>query len=130
MATVALVGTLATAVLSKDLPILEGLLGCAVLEILRFIIAWVAKRATPIEAAIKSEPRVQRPKGTLKQWTLLAERVTQKEAKAAIGRRGIGDVAAVAVVVLQADGSFSVIPSHALGEGSAFRRIRVAFLSH
>lgn len=120
--TVALGSTLATVLLSKDVPLLEGVLGFAVLATLQFVIAWIAQRAKPIEAAIKSEPRVLLQGGKIDQSALLAERVTDEEIRAAVRKGGMGDLAAVALVVLETDGSFSVIPNDAAGDGSAFPR--------
>lgn len=108
--TVALGSTLATVLLSKDVALAEGVLAFVVLAALQFVIAWAAQRASPIEAAIKSQPRV----------LLLDERVTREEVAAAVRKGGYGDLGAVAAVVLETDGSFSVIVRDEAGDRSAF----------
>lgn len=118
--TVALGSTLATVLLSKDVPLLEGVLGFAVLAILQFVIAWLAQRVSPVEAAIKAEPRVLLRDGQLDHAALLDERVTTEEIKSAVRKGGHGDLRNVAAVVLETDGSFSVIPCDAAGDRSAF----------
>jgi uncharacterized membrane protein YcaP (DUF421 family) len=45
--------------------------------------------------------------------------VTRDEVQAAVRSAGCGDLADVAAVVLETDGSFSVIPKVRLGTGSA-----------
>lgn len=118
--TVALGSTLATVLLSKDVALAEGMLAFVVLAALQFAIAWAAQRASPIEAAIKSKPRVLLLDGEIDQQALLDERVTQEEVAAAIRKGGHGDVGAMAAVVLETDGSFSVIPRGDDGDRSAF----------
>lgn len=108
--------------LSKDVPLLEGVLGFAVLAVLQFGIAWVAQRVAPIEAAIKSEPRILLRDGLIDHPALLAERVTEDEIDAAVRKRGLGDLGNVAAVVLETDGSFSVISNEAAGNRTAFPR--------
>lgn len=117
--TVALGSTLATVLLSKDVPLLEGVLGFAVLVVLQFVIAWSAKRNGTVENAIKSEPRVLLRDGKIDADALRDERVTEDEIKAAVRKGGLGDLQAAAAVVLETDGSFSVIPQSDAGDGSA-----------
>lgn len=118
--TVALGSTLATVLLSKDVPLLEGVLGFTLLAALQFAIAWLAQRMSPVEAAIKAEPRVLLLNGQIDKAALLDERVTVEEIKSAIRGGGIGDLHDVAAVILETDGSFSVIPRDTAGDRSAF----------
>lgn len=118
--TVALGSTLATVLLSKDVALAEGVLAFVVLAALQFVIAWAAQRASPIEAAIKSQPRVLLLDGEIDQAALLDERVTREEVAAAVRKGGYGDLGAVAAVVLETDGSFSVIVRDEAGDRSAF----------
>ena len=118
--TVALGSTLATVLLSKDVPLTEGLLGFAVLAVLQFAIAWLAQRVLPVEAAIKATPRTLLCDGQIDQAALLDERVTVEEIKAAVRKGALGDLRDAAAVILETDGSFSVIPIDAAGNRSAF----------
>ncbi|RZL19942.1 MAG: DUF421 domain-containing protein, partial [Sphingomonas sp.] len=108
--TVALGSTLATVLLSKDVPLSEGVLGFAVLALLQFIIAWFAQRFEPVEAAVKADPRVLLRDGVIDADAMLAERVTKSEIAAAVRQAGYGDFSMIAAVVLETDGSFSVVP--------------------
>ena len=117
--TVALGSTLATVLLSKDVPLSEGVLGFAVLALLQFIIAWVAQRFEPVEAAVKANPRVLLRDGVIDADAMLAERVTKSEIAAAVRQAGYGDFSMIAAVVLETDGSFSVVPRDKAGDRSA-----------
>jgi uncharacterized membrane protein YcaP (DUF421 family) len=118
--TVALGSTLATVVLSKDIPLVEGVLAFAVLAILQFLISWFARRMPSFEAIIKAEPRMLLRDGTFDSGAMRAERVTEEEVRSAIRASGIGDLHSVAAVVLETDGSFSVISLEQAGDRSAF----------
>ncbi|RYF24234.1 MAG: DUF421 domain-containing protein [Oxalobacteraceae bacterium] len=118
--TVALGSTLATVLLSKDVPLTEGLLGFAILAVLQFAIAWLAQRVPSVEVAIKATPRLLLRDGRIDQAALLDERVTVEEIKAAVRKGALGDLGDVAAVILETDGSFSVIPIHTAGDRSAF----------
>ena len=102
------------------MPLTEGLLAFAVLAVLQFVIAWLAQRVSPVEAAIKATPRVLLLDGRIDQAALLDERVTVEEIKSAVRKGGLGDLRDVAVVILETDGSFSVIPGGSAGDRSAF----------
>jgi len=117
--TVALGSTLATVLLSKDVPLSEGVLGFAVLALLQFIIAWFAQRFEPVEAAVKADPRMLLRDGVIDADAMLAERVTKSEIAAAVRQAGYGDFSMIAAVVLETDGSFSVVPRTEAGDRSA-----------
>jgi len=117
--TVALGSTLATVLLSKDVPLSEGVLGFAGLALLQFIIAWFAQRFQPVEAAVKADPRVLLRDGVIDAEAMLAERVTKSEIAAAVRQAGYGDFSMIAAVVLETDGSFSVVPRNEAGDRSA-----------
>jgi len=117
--TVALGSTLATVLLSKDVPLTEGVLGFALLALLQFIIAWAAQRFGPLETAVKAKPRALLHNGAINADAMLAERVTQGEIAAAVRKAGYGDFSMIAAVVLETDGSFSVVPNDDAGDRSA-----------
>lgn len=96
--TVALGSTLATVLLSKDVPLTEGLLGFAILAVLQFAIAWLAQRVPSVEVAIKATPRLLLRDGRIDQAALLDERVTVEEIKAAVRKGALGDLRDVAAV--------------------------------
>lgn len=107
--TVALGSTLATVVLSKGVALAEGVLAFVVLIGLQYVLAWLGRRSERIEALIKSEPALLLYRGRFIERAMRQERLAQLEVLAAIRKEGIADVEEVEAVVLETDGSFSVI---------------------
>lgn len=107
--TVALGSTLATVLLSKEVALVEGVLAFAVLIALQFGIAWLSVRSAIVSRLVKSEPTLLLHRGTWLPAAMAAERVTAAELRAAVRAQGIGSLEEVAAVVLETDGSFSVI---------------------
>ena len=117
--TVALGSTLATILLSKDVALFEGLLALVVLALLQFVIAWGSVRWGWVEQIAKSTPRRLLTNGVIDEAALREERVTREELLAAVRSGSFGGLEAIAAVVLETDGSFSVIPCTQLASGSA-----------
>ena len=67
----------------------------------------------------KSDPSALLIDGAMQEKTMLAERITRQEVFAAIRNSGHSDVAAIAAVVLETDGSVSVISQEQAGDRSA-----------
>ncbi len=109
--TVALGSTLATILLSKDVALAEGLLALVLLISLQFVIAWLSSRSRQVEALVKSEPSLLLHQGRFLPIAMRRERVTESEVQAAIRSEGIARVEDVTAVVLETDGTFSVIKS-------------------
>jgi uncharacterized membrane protein YcaP (DUF421 family) len=107
--TVALGSTLATVVLSKDVPLAEGLLALALLIALQWVVAWGSTRSQRISELVKSEPQILYHHGKMIETALQRERVTPEEIAAAARGSGYGELDEVETVLLETDGSFSVI---------------------
>lgn len=120
--TVALGSTLATVLLTKDIPLAEGALGFGVLAALQFIITWIATQSDTVEGAVKAEPRILLSGGKFDLKAMEEERVTEEEVRSAVRKTGQGDLTNIAAVFLETDGSFSVVKRDAAGDQSAFPR--------
>ena len=107
--TVAIGSTLATIVLSKSVALAEGLLALALLIGMQFAISWSSTRMPWLRRVVTGEPRLLLRDGTMLDEALRDARVTREEVRAAVRSSGIGALGDVAAVVLEADGSFSVI---------------------
>jgi uncharacterized membrane protein YcaP (DUF421 family) len=107
--TVALGSTLATILLSESVALVEGVLALALLIGLQWMIAWLSVRATRFRQIIKSEPTLLCYRGQVLSHALRRERVTLDEILAAVRSAGLNDLAHVHAVVLETDGSFSVL---------------------
>lgn len=107
--TVALGSTLATTLLSHDVALAEGVLAFAVLIYLQYAVTWTSVRSQRFQSWVKAEPRLIYHEGTFLEAALRRERVTHDEVLAAIRQHGAGDPSRVKSVVLETDGSMSVI---------------------
>jgi len=110
--TVALGSTLATILLSKDVALAEGLTALAVLILMQFAIAWLSVRSRRVSRLVKSEPTLLVYGGQFLPEALRRERVVEAEVRAAARAQGVADLADVAAVVLETDGSFTVVSQH------------------
>jgi uncharacterized membrane protein YcaP (DUF421 family) len=107
--TVALGSTLSSIIVSKNVPLLDGLLAMSLLIALQFAVAWVSVRAKWFEALVKSEPTVLAYRGELRAGAMAEQRVSREEVQAAIRDAGLSRLADAGAVVLETDGTFSVV---------------------
>lgn len=107
--TVALGSTLATVLLSGDVSLSEGLLALALLCGLQYVVAWLSVRSERFQSLIKTEPSLLFLQGRFLAGALRRERVTEEEILAAVRGQGFAQLSGVAAVILETDGSFSVI---------------------
>lgn len=107
--TVALGSTLSSIILSKSVALLEGVLALALLITLQFVITWVSVRSKAFQGLIKAEPTLLFHRGTFLTGAMQRERVTKDDVLAAIRAAGSGDMSDLAAVVLETDGSISVV---------------------
>jgi len=89
---------------------MEGVVALALLILLQFAITWLSVRSPRFSRLIKSEPTLLLRKGKFVDRAMKAQRVTRGEVLAAVRASGTGDLGSIAFVVLETDGSFSVIP--------------------
>ena len=109
--TVALGSTLATVLLSRDVPLLEGILAFVVLVVMQYAITATSIRSTTVARLAKSEPRALLYRGEVLHEALRDERVLETELRAALRSEGFGRYEDVDLVVLETDGSFSAVAS-------------------
>jgi uncharacterized membrane protein YcaP (DUF421 family) len=107
--TIALGSTLATVVMSKDVALVEGALAFALLIGFQFGITWLSVRSSAVHNLIKAQPTLLLDRGRFIPAAMQAQRVTESEVRAAVRAVGIGALEDVDAVVLETDGSFSVI---------------------
>lgn len=117
--TVALGSTLAAILTSPDTLLAEGIVALAVLIALQFAVAWSSLRFPWFENIVKSTPTLLVYRGHIKQAAMRSQRVTRDEILAALRSSGLSDLEQAGAVVLETDGSISVIPRDALPEGRA-----------
>ncbi len=107
--TVALGSTLATVILSPDVALAEGTLALAMLVGMQFAITWLSVRSATVKRLIKSEPSLVFHDGAMLPRALRRQRVTEEEVRAAIRAEGVRRLQDVEAVILETDGSFTVL---------------------
>ncbi|WP_181707263.1 DUF421 domain-containing protein [Chthonobacter rhizosphaerae] len=109
--TVALGSTLATILLSKDVALAEGLVAFALLCGLQYLVAFLSVRSNRFQSFVKSEPRLLYWDGAFLMSAMLDERVSKEEVLAAARSDGHPSLDDVGFVILETDGSFSIVPA-------------------
>lgn len=117
--TVALGSTLATILLSSDVSWAEGAAALLLLAGLQFVVAWSTARWQRLRGLVTSSPRVLLRDGVLDAMAVRSVRLTDAEVRQAVRSSGSGDLSSIAAVVLETDGTLSVIPRASFGNGSA-----------
>ncbi len=107
--TVSLGSTLATILLNKDVTLAQGALALALLIGLQFLITWSSVRLRWVRRLVTGEPSLLLHHGKTLPDALRRARVTTDEVEAAVRSAGVSALEDVEAVVLETDGSFSVI---------------------
>ncbi len=121
--TVAFGSILATALLSTEDEFGKDILAFALLVLFQFIITWISVRFSIIQKLIKSEPALLLCRGEMQRDIMKRERVAEEEILSALRNSGVSAVEDADAVILETDGSFSVIQNIADG-ASALRNVR------
>ncbi|NKE06866.1 MULTISPECIES: DUF421 domain-containing protein [Mesobacillus] len=107
--TVALGSTLATILLNKKVALVEGFTAFFILIMLQYIVAWSSVRSDGFKRLIKSDPKLIFYQGKYLKENIIKERVLEVEILQAARSSGINSMDQVEAVVLETDGSISVI---------------------
>jgi uncharacterized membrane protein YcaP (DUF421 family) len=122
--TVALGSTLATVILSREIPLVEGVIALVLLVGLQYLVAKLSRRWPRLRRMVKSVPTVLLYEGVVREDALTRERLTRKELAQVVRQHGHASFSDVACVVLETDGTFSVLTQ--LGDKSALIDVRGA----
>lgn len=107
--TVALGSTLATILLNKNVALVEGISAFFILVALQYLVAWLSIRSDGFRKMIKSDPKLLFYQGKYLKENIIIERVLEVEILQAARSSGIDSMNQVEAVVLETDGSISVI---------------------
>lgn len=121
--TVALGSTLASAVISKDVTFVDALTAMALLIGAQVLVTRVTTWLPGGRSFVTAEPTLVVDHGEVLESALQGVRLTRSEVLQAVrssGRGGLGDVAAV---VLEPDGTLSVVGRDSTGDGRALEDV-------
>lgn len=112
--TVALGSTLSTILVSRDVPLADGIAALLLLVVLQLVVAWTSVRWRGFEQIVKSDPALLLYRGEYRHDEMRRQRVSEEEVHAALRSSGMVQPSDAGAVVLESDGSFSVIEREAL----------------
>ncbi len=122
--TVALGSTFATTLLSSEVSWTEGIVALLLLVALQFIVAWASAEWGPFRRAVTSKPVFLVWEGEMLPQAVRRNRLTESQVHQAIRSSGHGDIRTIAAVVLEPNGTLSVISRDNLGNASALESIQ------
>jgi uncharacterized membrane protein YcaP (DUF421 family) len=107
--TIALGSTLATVTLNKNVALADGALAFFLLIFLQLLISYLSVRHKSINHLVKSTPSLLVYKGTMLTNSMRKERITEDEIYAVIRQHGLWSLEQADAVILETDGSLTVI---------------------
>lgn len=107
--TVALGSILATVLMSKDIPFLDGALSFGLLIVLQYIVTWSSARISSLREWITGEPVILMYRGEFLPAAMQRARIAEEEIRMAVRSAGFASLTDAEAVVLETDGSFSVV---------------------
>ena len=114
--TVALGSTFASLVLSKSVALAEGVVALGLLILLQFIIAWLSVRSKTFRRIVKGEPSLLFLRGQYLNDAMKKQRIAGEEIRSAARAHGISNMSQLGAVILETDGTFSIIPNLHIAE--------------
>lgn len=108
--TVAIGSTLATTLLSRDVALLDGLVALGLLILLQYLVAWSTLRWPFLERLVRADPTVVARDG-IALPAARAQRLLLADLESAARAAGLRSVEEAREVVLETDGSITVVPA-------------------
>ncbi|MBA3983378.1 MAG: DUF421 domain-containing protein [Acidimicrobiia bacterium] len=117
--SVALGSVLATIALSRDVSLADGVAAITVLVAAQWVVSWASVHTSVAQRLVRAEATVVFDSGRFDDVVLSRVRLTRGEVCQAIRSSGCGDFELVAAVVLETDGSLSVVSADRCHNASA-----------
>lgn len=121
--TIATGSTLATVLLSKGTDLAEGVTALALLVSLQWLITRLSTLSTTVARLVKSEPVLLVHDGRMLPGAMRKARVIESDVRQAARESGLASIELVDAMVLETDGSFSVITKSGDGDRSALANL-------
>src|SRR4051812_23496068 len=106
---VALGSGLAQTILTPDITLADSTAALATLITVQILLSWLCTRSPRVDSILNGEPRLLLHRGKMLADAMHNARVTHEEVRAAVRNSGMMDLAEVDSVVLETDGTFSVL---------------------
>lgn len=122
--TIAFGSILASALLTGSTSFVQAMLSIGLLVGLQYLLTWLSVRTDQVQSLVKAEPTLLLLDGSMLESTLKQERVAKGEVLAAIRLSGHSRVEDIGAVVLETNGSFSVMADLDPERASALRDVK------
>lgn len=113
--TVALGSALASVIVSPNVALAQGLLGIGGLIALQLVVSLVTSRSERTRNLVTTEPALLARDGELLHDAMRRERIAESEVLQALRQSGSTSLQSAAAIILETNGSFTVIPSQPAG---------------
>ena len=123
--TVAFGSTLSSILIDSKILLAEGITAIALLIGLQFAVTWLSVRSAAVSKLVKTRPTLLVRDGKPDREAMRLRRVAEDEIRSALRKHGLGSYELAAAVVLESDGSLSVISKQQQGDASALQGIEI-----
>ena len=117
--TVAIGSLAASGILLEGVTLVDASVAILVLGLCQFGVTWLVVRSDRFAKIVKAEPELLLHKGEYLEEPMKRTRVTKSEIDAALRENGIVDAKDASWVILETDGTLSVIPRQDVSVGDA-----------
>ncbi len=107
--TVALGSTLSAILLQESIALSEGATGLGLLILLQYLVTFASVRSNSVAKLIRSEPTLLVRSGSFCHDAMMRQRITEDEIMSAVRSNGSQGLDEVEAVVLESDGTLSII---------------------
>lgn len=107
--TVGIGSVLGIILLNKKVPLMEGITAYLVLIGMQYVVAWFSVRSHTIDQLVKSSPSLLYYRDQFIKEKMKKERIAEMDVFQAVRDNGYASLKDVNMVILEADGGFSVI---------------------
>ena len=108
--TVALGSTLSSVLLQKSISLAQGVTALGLLIALQYLVTFLSVRSTRFAKLVRSEPSLLARHGIFYGDAMVRQRLTEDEVLSAVRAQGLQGLENVEAVILESDGSLSIIP--------------------
>ena len=122
--TVGIGSVLGIILLNKKVPLMEGITAYLVLIGMQYAVAWFSVRSHTIDQLVKSSPSLLYYRDQFVEERMKRERIAEMDVFQAVRDKGYGSLKDVNMVILEADGGFSVIGKSKDADGEVMKHVR------
>lgn len=109
--TVALGSMLSNIIMDSSISLVEGMIGLGLLVLLQYIITFTSMRYRTVGSIIKSKPTLLYYNSEFFEKNMIKERILKVVLEQAIRKAGYENYESISAIILETDGSLSVIAS-------------------